>query len=125
MKHRITALLVSTLAVPAMLANPADEKAKAPLTQQEIALGIEKHGSGATLLSTEQDELSADVQDLIDEQTDPEIVGLLREIERVMGDATDRLEQKHTDGTTIAIETEVIEKIFDAAKKKQQNQDGG
>ncbi len=125
MKHHITSLLISTLAIPTMLANPADEKAKRTLTQQEIAIGIEKHGTGATRLSNEQDELSADVQDLIDEQTDPEIVGLLREIESVMGDATDRLEQKHTDGTTIAIETEVIEKIFDAAKKKQQKQGGG
>ncbi|MBT8037603.1 MAG: hypothetical protein KJO21_08670 [Verrucomicrobiae bacterium] len=125
MKQTILTLLGTALATQAMLANPADENAKAPLTQQEVAEGIQKHGTGATLLSNEQDELSADVQDLIDEQTDPEIVGLLQQIEVVMGDATDRLEQKHTDGTTIAIETEVIEKIFEAAKKKQQKQGGG
>jgi hypothetical protein len=124
MKHTIITILGTALAIPATLANPADEKAKAPLTQQKITEGIEKHGTGATLLSTEQDELSADVQDLIDEQTNPEIVELLRQIEVVMGEATDRLEQKHTDGTTIAIETEVIEKIFEAAKKKQQKQGG-
>jgi hypothetical protein len=126
MKKIIITILGTALATPAMLANPADENTnKAPLTRQEIVEGIEKHGTGATQLSTEQDDLSADVQDLIDEQTDAEIVNLLQKIEIVMGDATDRLEQKHTDGTTIAIETEVIEKIFEAAKKKQKKQGGG
>ena len=120
MKKIIITILGTALATPAMLANPADENAnKAPLTEQEITKGIETHGTGATQLSEEQDDHSADVQDLIDEQTDTKIVDLLQKIEIVMADATDRLEQKHTDGTTIAIETEVIEKIFEAAKKKQ------
>ena len=85
---------------------------------------MEKHQRGAKNLSLEQDDLSADVQDLIDEQTDPEVVKLLSEIEITMAEATDLLEQTNTDGSTIAVETEVIEKIFEAAKKKQQKSGG-
>lgn len=94
---------------------------------QDTASILQHHGEKAQLLSLEQDELSADVQDLIDEQTDPEVIKMLREIEMIMADATDLLDQKNTGGATIATETEVIEKIFEAAKKKQQNQkkDGG
>ena len=123
MKITKLTLICTALSMPVVLADPASDaqaKAKAPVTKEEIAKGIAKHGTGAKKLSTEQDELSADVQDLIDEQTDDEIITLLREIEVVMADATDLLEQKKTDGSTIATETEVIEKIFDAAKKKQQ-----
>jgi len=96
-------------------------------TDQNNATQLRQHGEKAQSLSIEQDELSADVQDLIDEQTDPEVIKMLREIELVMADATDLLDQKNTGGATIATETEVIEKIFEAAKKKQQNQkkDGG
>lgn len=92
---------------------------------QSIAEALQQHGEKSQALAIEQDELSADVQDLIDEQTDAEVIGLLREIEVVMADATDLLEQKNTGGETIATETEVIEKIFEAAKKKQQNQQEG
>ena len=44
-----------------------------------------------------------------------------------MADATDLLEQEKTGGPTIATETEVIEKIFEAAKKKKQQrkEEGG
>lgn len=125
MKITKLTLLCTALTMPVALADPASEaKAKPPLTQEEISKALEKHGTGAKKLSTEQDELSADVQDLIDEQTDPEIIKLLREIEVVMADATDLLEQKNTGGSTIATETEVIEKIFEAAKKKQQKGGG-
>ncbi|MEJ6571743.1 MAG: hypothetical protein QNL39_07135 [Akkermansiaceae bacterium] len=123
MKITKLTLICTALSMPVVLADPASDaqaKAKAPVTKEEIAKGIAKHGTGAKKLSTEQDELSADVQDLIDEQTDDEIITLLREIEVVMADATDLLEHKKTDGSTIATETEVIEKIFEAAKKKQQ-----
>ncbi len=89
---------------------------------QNTAEKIKQHGDKSQLLSLEQDELSADVQDLIDEQTDPEVIKMLREIELIMADATDLLDQKNTGGATIATETEVIEKIFETAKKKQENQ---
>ena len=96
-------------------------------SDQNTVEKLRQHGEKSQLLSLEQDELSADVQDLIDEQTDSEVIKMLREIELVMADATDLLDQKNTGGATIATETEVIEKIFEAAKKKQQNQkkDGG
>ena len=95
--------------------------------EENVQQALKQHGEKAQSLAIEQDELSADVQDLIDEQTDAEVIGILREIEVIMADATDLLEQKNTGGATIATETEVIEKIFEAAKKKQQNQkkDGG
>lgn len=107
------------------MANPAtEEAAKKKLSPEQEIKALEKHMTGAKKLSLEQDQLSADVQDLLDEQTDPEVVELLQAIELNMAEATDALEQTNTDGSTIAIETEVIEKIFEAAKKKQQKSGG-
>ncbi len=125
MKISHITILCTAILMTAISANPADEKPKATLTKKEIAEGLAKHAQGAQKLSIEQDELSADVQDLIDEQTDPEIINLLSQLENVMADATDLLEQKKTDADTIATQTEVIEKIFEAAKKKQKKQGGG
>lgn len=121
-------LLYSAISIPLTLADPANAPKAASLIPagQEVATSMLKHGEGAKRLAHEQDELSADVQDLIDEQTDAEIIKLLRAIEIIMADATDLLEQKETGGATIATETEVIEKIFEAAKKKKQKrQEGG
>ncbi|MGB2401963.1 MAG: hypothetical protein ACPIA7_00985 [Akkermansiaceae bacterium] len=126
--HIITllCLLIASTASPAVEPN-SDDVANARTKNQNTVNILKQHGEKAQLLSLEQDELSADVQDLIDEQTDPEVIKMLREIELIMADATDLLDQKNTGGATIATETEVIEKIFEAAKKKQQNQkkDGG
>ena len=108
-------IICTTLLTPLVLADPTVKDKKA--SPAEI---IEKHGRGAKQLANEQDELSADVQDLIDEQTDAKVIELLREVENIMADATDQLEKKNTGGTAIAIQTEVIEKIFEAAKKKQE-----
>ena len=113
------------LTSPSLMAGPESASNTTHRSAQEIAEAEKKHEAGAKKLSLEQDDLSADVQDLLDEQTNPEVVKLLSEIEVIMGEATDRLEQTHTDGTTIAVETEVIEKIFEAAKKKQQQSGGG
>lgn len=124
-------LLAIAFAVPCALADPAkpEEVARRERGEDhaaaELAEKLEKHAQGSKRLAFEQDELSADVQDLIDEQTDAEVIKLLREIEVVMADATDLLEQQETGGPTIAIETEVIEKIFEAAKKRQEKKDGG
>lgn len=112
-------------ASPTLLANPATEQTQKKLTQEEILKARETHSSGSKKLAIEQDDLSADVQDLIDEQTHPEVIKLLREIEITMAEATDLLEETNTDGSTIAVETEIIEKIFEAAKKKQQQSGGG
>ena len=128
MKTSPIALLCTALATPALLSAPASvnptDKAEAKLSRVEINEAVKKHQSGAKSLSLEQDDLSADVQDLIDEQTDPEVVKLLSEIEVTMAEATDLLDQTNTDGSTIAVETEIIEKIFEAAKKKQQKSGG-
>ena len=120
--------MIIAMTTPYTLANPASESraASAQPTADDVAEKLEIHSQGALRLAGEQDELSADVQDLIDEQTDSEIIELLREIEVIMADATDLLDQKETGGPTIATETEVIEKIFEAAKKKKQKrQEGG
>lgn len=90
----------------------------------ELAEKISTHQSGARDLSDEQDILAADVQQLTIEQTNPEVIALFREVEEAMDDASERLYDHDTGGVTIAAETEVIEKIFEAAKKKQQCQGG-
>lgn len=125
MKTSRLTLIFTALAVPTLWANPATENPEKKLTAAEIAQAVERHESGAKKLSLEQDDLSADVQDLIDEQTDPEVAKLLTEIEVTIAEATDRLEQTNTGGATIAVETEVIEKIFEAAKKKKEKSGGG
>jgi hypothetical protein len=125
MKHTYLITLGMALAVPATL---ADQAAPAEAGNAVHAKKLAEHAAGAKQLALEQDELSADVQDLIDEQTDPKVIAVLREIEVAMADATDLLDQKKTDGPTIAVETEIIEKIFEAAKKKKEQQekkDGG
>lgn len=125
MKKTITTLLCAAFPLASAVADPAEaaRKDNAP-SAQDVAEKLKKHAEGARRLADAQDELSADVQDLNDEQTDPKLKKLLTELEGIMADATDRLESTKTGGATIAIETEVIEKIFEAAKQKQQ-QSGG
>lgn len=118
-------LLCATLSAPPLMAAPELGDINTQQTALKMTEAEKKHEASAIKLSLEQDDLSADVQDLLDEQTNPEVVALLAAIEVVMGEATDRLEQTHTDGATIAVETEVIEKIFEAAKKKKQQPGGG
>ncbi len=124
MKKTIITLLCSAFALASALGDPNADKPKTAPTKEEIAEKVKKHNEGAKKLGNEQDDLSADVQDLYEEQTDANVKKLLREVEIIMADATDRLEISKTDGTTIAIQTEVIEKIFEAAKKKQQSGGG-
>ena len=125
MKKTITTLLCAAFPMVSAVGESLSAKPLKPLTKKEVASKLEQHSVGAKKLGVEQDELAADVQDLDDEQTDPKVKKLLREVEVIMADATDRLEISKTDGTTIAIQTEVIEKIFEAAKKKQQQGSGG
>lgn len=94
-----------------------------PVTEaQKKAAG--KHREGSQNLAGEQDELAADVQDLIEEQTDEKLIALLEEVEEVMAEVIDSLDETNTGGPTIAAETEIIEKIFEAAKQRSQ-QSGG
>jgi hypothetical protein len=84
-----------------------------------------KHKEGAIKVADDQDELSADVQQLVIEQTVPKVIELLAEVEKIMDEATDRLAETDTGGVTIAAQTEIIEKIHAAAKEKQSNGSGG
>lgn len=79
----------------------------------------EIHHDGSAKLSERQDELSADVQQLVIEQTHPKVIELLREVEDIMDETTERLIDTDTGGGTIAAQTEIIEKIHAAAKARQ------
>jgi hypothetical protein len=85
----------------------------------ELADDISKFQTGARDLSEEQDELAADVQQLTIEQTEPKVIELFRQVEDAMDEASERLYEHETGGATIAAETDVIEKIFEAAKERQ------
>jgi hypothetical protein len=106
MKHTI---LITALILP--ISSFADEKPDENT--------IETHREGSSKLAEEQDELSADVQQLILEQTMPQVIKLLEEVETIMDETTDRLDQPDTGGETIAAQTEIIEKIHAAAKERQ------
>lgn len=91
----------------------------------ELAEKISTHQTGSRDLSEKQDELAADVQQLTIEQTVPKVIELLREVEDAMDEASERLWEHETGGETIAAETDVIEKIYAAAKEKQKQCKGG
>ncbi len=92
----------------------------APLAAEEdLAAKIASHQEGSRKLSEQQDELAADVQQLAIEQTHPKVIELLEAVEEAMDEASLLLLEHDTGGTTIAAETDVIEKIFEAAKERQ------
>jgi hypothetical protein len=84
---------------------------------------LEEHAEASSELADAQDELSADVQQLVIEQTIPQVIELFGEVEGIMDETTDFLASAETGGETIAAQTEIIEKIHEAAKQKQ-NQEG-
>jgi hypothetical protein len=92
--------------------------------EPDVGAKIAEHQGGATKLSTRQDELAADVQQLIIEQTNAKVIELLESVETAMDDASGLLLDHDTGGGTIAAETDVIERIFEAAKERQK-QSGG
>lgn len=102
-------IFITCLALPLSLAAD-DGPAQEPL---------EIHREGSVKLAEDQDELSADVQQLVLEQTMPKVIELLEEVEEIMDETTDRLDQTDTGGETIAAQTEIIEKIHAAAKQRQ------
>lgn len=107
--------LLFTAALPAF----SEEKKK------DSAEMLERHAEGSEKLADEQDELSADVQQLVIEQTVQQVIDLLTEVEGIMDETTDYLAGTETGGDTIAAQTEIIEKIHQAAKAKQQQGGGG
>jgi hypothetical protein len=94
--------------------------ASAEEPQQNPALA--EHREGANKVADKQDELSADVQQLTIEQTVPQVIALLNEVEKIMDEATDQLAAADTGGATLAAQTEIIEKIHAAAKEKQKQE---
>lgn len=100
----------------------AEEPKKDGMTPEQVA---EKHREGSEKVAEEQDELSADVQQLTIEETVPQVIQLLTEVGTIMDEATDWLMEPDTGGKTIAAQTEIIEKIHAAAKERQKQQGSG
>lgn len=100
----------------AAAAKPEEAKSEDPLV---------KHQQGTSKVANEQDELGADVQQLALEQTVPKVIDLFKEVEGIMDEAIDWLAEYDTGGRTIAAQTEVVEKIFEATKERQKQQGGG
>lgn len=90
--------------------------------EEDLATKIASHQDGSRKLSEQQDELAADVQQLIIEQTHPKVIEMLEAVEESMDEASGLLLEFDTGGITIAAETDVIEKIFEAAKERQKQQ---
>ena len=65
-----------------------------------------------------QDNLQAHWQELQADYDNPKIEPLLKECQKAMNDVLDYLEQEETGGPTLAAESEVIEKIYEAAEQK-------
>lgn len=86
---------------------------------KDTAIVLKEHQDGAKKVSVKQDDLAGDLQQLRIEQTNEDVIKLLREVEKMMDEASENLLDANTGGDTIAAQTEVIEKIFEAAKKKQ------
>jgi len=84
-----------------------------------------KHRESSAKIADKQDELAADVQQLTIEQSAPQVIELLKQVEQIMNEATDQLAGYDTGGPTIAAQTEIIEKIHAAAKEKQKQQGSG
>lgn len=113
---KIPAVTAASLALS--LAHPA------AADDSRLAADISRHQQGAEKLGDQQDELAADIQQLTIEQTHPKVIELFREVEFAMDDAAERLFDHQTDGVTIAAETDVIEKIYEAAKERQKQGSG-
>ena len=111
----IRALALSTALVAAVhAADPPAPAAAAPA----------EHGKNAEKLSGEQDELAANVKQIILEQTAQQVIQLFNDAKNAMNDSSDGLASHDTGGKTIAAQTDVIERILDAAKERQKQQGG-
>jgi hypothetical protein len=104
-----------------IVAMNAGLSAKEPVAPEDNRI---KHQQESAKVADEQDELSADVQQLVVEQTIPKVIELLTEVEDIMDEATENLAEADTGGETLAAQTEIIEKILDAARQKQSQGSG-
>ena len=115
MKQTILPTLIVIGLFSSAYADPA--KAAKPTENAKVE-ALKNHAEKSDALADKQDSLSADVQELIDEQTNAKVIELLTAVEMLMAETTERLEDQETGGETIAIETEIVEKIYEAAKQK-------
>jgi len=95
---------------------------EAELDKEEMKELLKKTTEDSQVLSKVQDELSADVQELIEIQTNDKVIILLEDVETLMAHVTDNLEDSRTGIETIGTETEIIQKIFEAAIEKSKSQ---
>jgi hypothetical protein len=109
------------LIIASCLFSPLTRAADEVTPEERLAM----HREAADKIADEQDELSADVQQLVIEQTAPKVIELLNGVENIMDEATERLAEADTGGETIAAQTEIIELIHAAAKEKQSQGGGG
>jgi len=76
-------------------------------------------------LTVNQDELAADVQELVELQTQMPVIQKLEEVESSMIKATLKLLENNTSQETLTIQTDIIEKAYEAAKEKSKGQGEG
>jgi hypothetical protein len=109
---------ISISALLSLVAMADEAPVVPPTTVSPVAA---KHQEGSNKVADRQDELAADVQQITLEQTVPQVIALLREVEKIMDETTDQLAGADTGDKTLAAETEIIEKIHAAAKEKQKS----
>jgi len=107
-------IILSLIAIPALFAQEAKPEI-------DTAATLEKHQAGSEVEAEKQDNLAGDVQQLRKEQTQEKVVQLLGEVEALMDESSGNLMEYKTDGETLSAQNEIIEKIFEAAKKKKCN----
>ena len=123
--RKTTLLAAAALALTPLHSSAEEPQPAPPQPAAEAPLELlGKHRDGSERMADEQDELSADIQQLALEQTIPQVIELFNECTEILDEAIDRLLQHDTGGLTLAAQTEVIEKIHEAAKQRQQ-QSGG
>jgi len=92
--------------------------------ENQTEIKLKQHQEGSRILSDEQDELAADVQQLTIEQTHPKVINLFEEVEDAMDEASERLYEHDTGSVTIGAQTDVIETIYQAAQARQESSGG-
>lgn len=111
-------LFISLGCLSPVAADITDFKPEKALTKEQKEAKLADRKKESVELSKEQDELSADVQELIEDQTNPKVIEMLEEVEQLMLGVTDNLSEADTGKDTLFNETKIIEKIFEAAKEK-------
>lgn len=89
--------------------------------EQSATVNTIDYFSGVQETTDQQDELSADLQELIQQETNQKVIEFLSQAEELMSQSTDLLESQTTGQSSIVINNEVIERLYNAAKQKSQS----